>query len=55
MAEFRWRTKPEAGSSRLGGVGSAESSEGHCLLEEVEEEDWARPSGEAGDVWLGQV
>lgn len=44
-----------ADSSRLGGVGSAESSEGHGLLEEVLEEEWGRPSGKAGDLWLGQV
>lgn len=55
MAEFRWRTKPEAGTSSLGGVCSTESSERLCLLEEVWEEEWARPSGEAGDIWPGQV
>ena len=37
--EFRWRTKPKSGSSRLGRVGSAESSEGHCLLEKPWEEE----------------
>lgn len=36
--------------SRLGGVGCAESSEGHCLLGESQEEEWPRPSGDTGDV-----
>lgn len=44
----------EAGASSLGGVFSTESSERLCLLEEVWEEEWARPSGEAGIFGQGR-